>query len=54
MWTVQVLLPVSRLRPTVKGYGPQTPVMEADVPEEVKAYAIAELVRLRLHGLVRG
>jgi len=56
VWTVQVLLPVRQQRkgPTVSGYGPQTPVTFEAVPDEVREYAMAELVRLRLRGEVRG
>lgn len=56
VWTVQVLLPVRQQRkgPTVSGYGPQTPVTFEAVPDEVREYAMAELVRLRLKGEVRG
>jgi hypothetical protein len=35
------------------GYGPQTKVEDADVPDEVRAFALAELVRLRLKGVIR-
>jgi hypothetical protein len=55
IWTVQVLLPVKLQRgPGTSGYGPQTPVTEEAVPDEVKEYAMAQLVRLRLKGEVRG
>ena len=54
VWTVQTLSPVSR-QEGVRGqaYGNQSRVEEQYVPEEVKAFAVAELVRLRLRGKVR-
>jgi hypothetical protein len=53
VWTVQVLLPVKKQGAlSLEGYGNQTPVPEEEVPEEVKQYARAELVRLRLTGKV--
>ena len=54
VWTVSVLLPVNaKDRTRGMAYGPQTPVTVEAVPEEVVAFAIAELVRLRLRGEVR-
>jgi hypothetical protein len=56
VWTVQVLVPVKMQGRFTKtaGYGPQTPVPEEEVPEEVTQFAMAELVRQRLLGRVRG
>jgi hypothetical protein len=51
VWTVQRLSPASH-QGTV--YENQRPVGEDGVPEEVKAHALAELVKLRLRGMVRG
>ena len=53
VWTVQVLLPVRKQRQSMEGYGPQTPVREEDVPGEVRDFAVAHLVRMRLNGQVR-
>jgi hypothetical protein len=54
VWTVQVLVHVRQQGRFTKtgGYGPQTRVEEAEVPDEVKTFALAELVRLRLVGKV--
>jgi len=56
VWTVQVLVPVKMQGRFTKtaGYGPQTAIIVTDVPEEVKQFAMAELVRNRLLGKVRG
>ena len=53
VWTVQVLLTVKRKGQIVGDtFGPQTPVRDEDVPADVRAFALAELVRLRLSGKV--
>ena len=54
VWTVRDLLPVkdqdSRMRGI--GYGNQRKVEEADVPAEVREFALAMLVQFRLQGRV--
>jgi hypothetical protein len=50
VWTVQVQIAPTRRGQIIPGWGPQTPVREADVPEEVKEFAWAELVRMRMKG----
>jgi hypothetical protein len=52
VWTVQVQMLPTRRGQTVPGWGAQTPVREQDIPDEVKQFAWAELVRLRLRGKV--
>lgn len=52
VWTVQISLPPTRKGQTIPGWGTQTPVREADVPAEVKEFAWAELVRLRMKGVI--
>ena len=52
VWTVQVQMLPTRRGQTVPAWGPQTPVGEDYVPDEVKQFAWAELVRLRLRGQV--
>jgi hypothetical protein len=52
VWTVQHLEGAHRDRGSV--YSNQRPVGEDRVPDEVKAHALAELVKLRLRGEVRG
>jgi hypothetical protein len=53
VWTVQVLTHVnSKAHDRGVAYGNQVKVEEADVPADVRAFALAELVRLRLRGKV--
>jgi hypothetical protein len=52
VWTVQEQMLPTRRGQTVPGWGPQTRVNEADVPDEVKQFAWAELVRLRMRGRI--
>ena len=50
IWTVQVIVPSRSRNRDIPTWGPQTPVREQDVPDDVRAYALAQLVRLRLRG----
>lgn len=54
VWTVQTLSPVWRDYNASTVYGNQRPITFEAVPDEVRAHAMAELVRLRLKGEVRG
>ena len=54
VWTVQTLVPVFRQGSHHHdAYSHQARIEEQYVPDEVKAFAVAELVRLRLRGKVR-
>jgi hypothetical protein len=52
VWTVQVLIYPTRRGQIVPQHGPQTAIDESEVPIEVREFAWAELVRLRLRGRV--
>ena len=55
VWTVQRLMPVNRQGGSrSEAYGNQQSITVEAVPEDVQAFAMAELVRLRLKGKVDG
>jgi hypothetical protein len=53
VWTVQVLIPVEKQSARGVGYSNQRPIPEEHVPQEVREFALAHLVRMRLNGQVR-
>jgi hypothetical protein len=54
VWTMQQLIPVEQQSKRGVGYSNQRPVPEEFVPDDVKEFGIAQLVRMRLNGQVRG